>query len=129
LEGWNVLRVGLVDALAMEEAGKEAGTRFQRRLSRIHLRRDLRKKLRGNEMRRCGGAFFQLAPVLALGDSLLLAFRALFAPVAPAIMGGDEVAPAVLDALLDDPEADGRGKDESGCGQAPATSQAPWMFR
>ena len=53
----------------------------------------------------------------ALGAAFFTALGALFAPVAPAVVPGDGVEPAILNAFFEGPEADGGGEVETGGGQ------------
>jgi len=53
----------------------------------------------------------------ALGPPFFSNLGALFAPIAPAVMPGDGVEPAIVDAFFEDPEADREGKVESRGGQ------------
>jgi len=88
LEGWDVVNgvgveVLLLNAVAAEEVGQAAGACY---LSLLNFRRLL--------FTQCLGLSF------ALG--------ALFTPVAPTIVPGDDVNPALLHALFESPEADSR---------------------
>ena len=87
------VEVLLLGAVAAEEAGQEAGA---------------------------GGCFglVNFGGLLgAHGLGFSLALGALFTPVAPAIVPGDDMDPALLDALLDGPDADCGGEVKAGGGK------------
>ena len=107
--GWNLVQGVEAKAgrgvAAAEEGGEEAGSP-----DRLFL-------IRG----RGGDGDESMGPGMpgggAPGLALRLQFGALLAPVAPAVMPGEGVKPAVFNALFEGEEADGGGKVESGGGQ------------
>ncbi len=95
LKGRDVFRVSLGRALAAEETGKEAGARSGRRLG-IRIHHGARKWLA-----RLVRPALQFADRLAFGHLLFLEFRAVLAPVTPAVMQAENVEPAGLDGFGD----------------------------